>query len=219
MGDDEIDGSSVWQATRSSEREEVVPQVKARQGQCAPPLWVISKLRLLRISTLVVAAAISPKPDVSGQVSKGAVEVGVGVGPFLLMAVGSRETIGVIGGFGEPFVGYYVAGDLDIGASGFFYHSLDSDPSFPAVSFGGASLHVNYHFSSGSELSPFVGARLTVLTSESEPLFGFGTQIGLKYFVARQLSVNGLLTVLIFPTSEGVGLLSSLGVGISYHIH
>jgi hypothetical protein len=137
----------------------------------------------------------------------------------MLIATGGRETIGILGGFGEPCASYFVAGDLDIAASGFLYHSLDSDPSLPAISFGAVSLQVNYHFSSGSVWSPYIGARISVFTSESEPLYGFGTQFGLKYFVARQLSINAQLAVSVFSTSEEVAFLSAFGVGISYHIH
>ena len=179
--------------------------------------WSKNNSRAFRIALLASALSISFTAHTFAQAGKGAVEMGIDGGPFIIIATGAGETIGVLGAFGEPRIDYFLADNLDIGASGFFYHSLDSESSLPPLSFGGAFGHLNYHFSPGSELSPYIGARIGALTSGTETLFGFGTQLGLKYFVARLLSINGQLTLSVFPTSGGFGLLSSLGLGISYH--
>ena len=179
--------------------------------------WIQTNVRAFRRAVLVTVLAISSIAHVYAQSGKGAFEGGIETGPFLLMATGGRETIGVLGLFAEPRVGYFLTDDLDVGATGFFYHSIDSDPSLPSISFGGASGHANYHFSSGSRMSPYIGARIGVLKSNAEALFGFGAQLGLKYFVARQFSINGQLAVSVYPGSAGVAFLACLGLGLSYH--
>ena len=173
--------------------------------------------RALRIAVLVILSAMSSIPHVHAQTDKGTFEVGIEAGPFLFVATGGTEAFGGLGLFVEPHVDYFFTDKLAVGATGFFYQSTESDASFPSFSFGGAYGHVDYHFNSGSRLSPYVGARIGVLIPNSATLFGLGAQIGLKYFVTRQFSINGQLAVAGYPGSAGAIFLSCLGLGLSIH--
>lgn len=175
-------------------------------------------VRALRIALLLTTLAMSSIEHLHAQARQGALEVGINAGPFLLMASGGRETIGVLGLFGEPRVDYFIFDKLEVGVTGFFYRSLDSDPSLPSVSFGGAYGHVNYHFNAGNTVSPYIGIRLGAFTHNAVSVFGLGPQFGLKFFVTRELSINGQLSAAVYPTSEGAAFLSCFGLGLSYHI-
>jgi hypothetical protein len=176
----------------------------------------------IRVVLLVAVLTMLSRMPLSAQAGKSAFEVGFDVGPFLLFnfgSSGSSEVLGVLGGFVEPHVDYFLKDDLDVGVSSFFYHVLDSESSLPPLSFGGVYAHANYHFNPGSDLSPYVGARIGMLASQGteETFLGFGAQVGLQYFVAPPLSINAQLVVSVFPATQGVYALSSLGFGLSYY--
>ena len=182
-------------------------------------------LRAPVIVALVVMLAIFSSAPGTAQVAKGAFEIGFETGPFLFIGSGGGETVGGLGLVVEPHVGYFVSDALAIGATGLFYHTFDTDPSVPSLSFGGAFGHVNYHFNPGGTWSPYVGGRLGVFDPYEEMFFAFGVQTGLQFFATRQLSVNGQLVVEIVPGSRGIAFLcipgfwplgSSLAVGVSW---
>jgi hypothetical protein len=174
----------------------------------------------LRIAVLVTVIGLFSFAPGYGQTEKSAFEVGIEAGPFLVIASGGHETVGVIGLAVEPHVGYFFTDALAVGATGFIYHTLDSDPSQPSFFFGGAYAHVNYHFNSGSKWSPYIGGRVGVFNPNSAALFAAGAQAGLQFFAARQFSINGQLEIGTIAGSAGSGsaFLSSLGIGVSYYI-
>jgi len=181
---------------------------------------IVSKpyLRRLRIPALIMALTLSMMAHVSAQTQEGALNVGVELGPFSFIATGGHETIGGLGLFGEPHLGYFLSDKFAVGATGFFYHPIDNGGSSPSVYFGGAYSYVNYHFNSGSLLSPYIGGRIGVFKANPETQFALGAQAGLLYFVSRQFSINGQLETAACMGSEGDIFLLGLGFGLSYHI-
>jgi hypothetical protein len=177
-----------------------------------------ARVHALRIVVLVTVIGLSSIAQVYAQTGKGSFEVGIEAGPLLFIATGGHETVGGFILCVEPHVGYFVTDELAVGVTGFFYRSADSDPSQPALSFGGAYSHANYHFNSGSTLSPYIGGRIGVFKPNSDMQFAVGAQAGLQYFVTRQLSVNGQLEIGTSPGSGGNVFLACLGLGLSYHI-
>jgi len=171
-----------------------------------------------RIAALVMVLAFSSLAHICAQTEKGSLEAGLEAGPFFFITTGGHETVGDFGLSLEPHLSYFFTDDLSAGAAGFFYHTSESDASQPSISFGGAFANANYHFSSGSTWSPYIGGRVGVFKPNSEMQFAVGTQIGLQYLVAPQFSVNGELDIDANLGSESFGLLSSLGLGVSYHL-
>jgi len=176
-----------------------------------------TNLRCVRFALLVMALELFSIAQLNAQVEKASFEIGIEAGPFLFITFGGREMLGGFGIYGEPHVGYFITDALVVGATGFFYNTIDSDPSQPSNSFGGAYAHVNYHFNSGSTLSPYIGGRIGVFNPDSETQFAFGIQTGLQYFVEPQLSINGQLGILLSTGSDEGVFLSCLGFGLSYH--
>jgi hypothetical protein len=172
----------------------------------------------LRVAVLVTVIGLSSVVQVYAQTEKGALEVGIEAGPLFFIATGGHETVGGFLLSVEPHVGYFVNDELVVGVTGFFYRSVDSDPSQPAISFGGVYTHVNYHFNSGSTFSPYIGGRIGVFTPNSDTQFAAGAQGGLQYFVTRRLSVNGQLEISMSSGSGGNAFLSCVGLGVSCHI-
>ncbi len=177
-----------------------------------------TSLRGLRIAALIMALAMSIMANVSAQTEKGTFAVGIEAGPFLFIATGGHETVGGFGLSGEPHVDFFFTDELAVGATGFFFHTVDSDPSQPSIFFGGVYSHINYHFNSGGTLSPYIGIRIGAFKPNLEMQFALGAQTGLLYFVTRQLSINGQLEIGTIMGSAGDIFLSSLGFGLSYHI-
>ena len=171
-----------------------------------------------KIAGLIMALAAFVMTPASAQTQKGVVDIGIELGPFSFIASGGHETIGGLGLFGEPHLGYFLSDKFAVGATGFFYKPIDGGGSSTSIYFGGAYGYVNYHFNSGNPLSPYVGGRIGVFKPNAEMQFAFGVQTGLLYFVARQFSINGELEIAASPGSEGDILLLCLGFGLSYHI-
>ncbi|MBX2989825.1 MAG: hypothetical protein KF749_01510 [Bacteroidetes bacterium] len=155
-----------------------------------------------------------------GQTEKGDFEVGIEVGPSLVIATGGHEAIGALLLAVEPHAGYFLTDALAVGATVFLFRPFDSDPSQSAISFGAAYAYVNYHFNAGGTWSPYVGGRLGVFNANSAALFAASAQAGLQFFAARQFSINLQLEVGTIAGSAGSGsvFLSTLGIGMSYHI-
>jgi hypothetical protein len=177
-----------------------------------------TRVPVLRVAVLVTVIGLSSVVQVYAQTEKGAFEVGIEAGPLLFIATGGHETVGGFMLSVEPHVGYFVSDELVVGVTGFFYRSIDSDPSQPAISFGGAYTHVNYHFNSRSTFSPYIGGRIGVFKPNSEAQFAAWAQGGLQYFVTRQLSVNGQLEIGMSSGSGGDAFFSCVGLGLSYYI-
>jgi hypothetical protein len=144
--------------------------------------------------------------------------VGFETGPLLFIATGGHETVGGFLLSVEPHVGYFLSDGLAVGATGFFYHAIGSDASQPAMFFGGAFGHVNFHFNSGYTVSPYIGLRIGVFNPNSEMQLAVGAQGGLLFFVSHQMSINGLLEIGSSGGSAGNVLLAGLNLGVSYHI-
>jgi len=177
-----------------------------------------SRVPPLTIALLATVIGLTSSAQVCAQTQKGAFEAGIEVGPLLFIATGGHE---LVGGFllsGEPHVGYFLTEELAVGATALFYHSVDGDPSQPSMLFGGVYGHANYHFNSGSALSPYIGGRMGAFKADSEMHYAVGAQGGLQYFVTRQLSVNGQLEIGASPGSGGTVFMAGLGLGLSYHV-
>lgn len=174
----------------------------------------------VRIAVVVTVIGLFSITAGYGQAEKGAFEVGIEVGPSLVIATGGHETIGAFVLAVEPHVGYFFTDALALGATVFLFRAIDSDPSQPALFFGAAYAHVNYHFNAGGTWSPYIGGRAGVFNAYSAALFAAGVQIGLQFFAAHQFSINGQLEVGTIAGSAGSGsaFLSTLGIGMSYHI-
>jgi hypothetical protein len=177
-----------------------------------------SSTRALRIAVLITVIGVSSVANVYAQTAKGFFAVGIEAGPFLFIASGGHEMVGGFGLSGEPHIDYFLTDWLAVGATGFYFHTFDSDPSQPSISFGGAYGHVNYHFNSGSAFSPYIGVRIGGFKSNSEMQFAVGAQTGIQYFVTRQLSINVQLEVATVNGSTDNFFLSCLDLGLSYHI-
>jgi hypothetical protein len=172
----------------------------------------------LRIALLATLIGLSSTAQLYAQTQKGALEIGVEAGPLLFIATGGHESVGGFLVSGEPHVGYFLSDDLAVGATAFFYRSVESDPSQPSIWFGGIYGHGNYHFNSGSALSPYIGGRIGVFRPNADIQFAIGAQGGLQYFASRELSVNGQLELGTSSGSGGSVFLAGLGLGLSYHI-
>jgi hypothetical protein len=169
----------------------------------------------LRFSLLATVISLSSMVNLRAQTLKGSFEIGIEAGGFFFISNSGHETVGGFGLSGEPHVDYFISDQVEVGATGFYYHPIDGDPSLPSIFFGGAYGHVNYHFNSGSTISSYVGGRIGVVKPNIETSFAVGAQAGLQYFVAPAFSINGQLDV---TTSKGFGLLSCLGFGFSYYV-
>ena len=175
-------------------------------------------LRGLRTAAFIIALAMLMMTHASAQTQKGALDVGIELGPFFFIAAPGHETIGDLGLFGEPHIGYFLSDKVDVGATGLFYFPNEKSGSSHSLFFGAAYSYVNYHFNSGSSWSPYIGGRIGVVEANSEMEFAFGAQTGLLYFVTRQLSINGQLEIETSIGAEGGIFLSCLGFGLSYYI-
>ena len=177
-----------------------------------------SGIHTLRIAVLFTVVGFLSISHIDAQTEKDSFALGVGAGPFLFIASGGHETVGGFGASGEPHVDYFLTDEVAVGATGFFYHTVDSDPSQPSVSFGGAFGHINYHFNAGGMWSPYVGGRIGVFTPDLETQFALGIQTGLQYFVARWMTIDAQLDIGTSPASAGYNFLSCLNLGFSFHI-
>ena len=148
----------------------------------------------------------------NAQTAKGSIEIGIIAGPYFFMENGGHEPVGGFGISGEPHVDYFINDRITVGATGFFYSYIENDPS---QHIGGVYSHMNYYFNSNSTFSPYIGGRIGVVKGNSDLQFAFGIQTGLLYFVSSKFSINGQLDIV---SSTGPGFLSSLDLGLSYHI-
>ena len=175
-------------------------------------------IRGLRVAVIIIVLTMSMMANISAQTQKGALNIGLELGPFIFIATGGHETIGDIGLFGEPHIDYFISERLAIGATGFFYRPIDNTGSSPSIYFGGVYSYVNYYFNSGSPLSPYIGGRIGAFKQNSEMQFAFGAQTGLQYFFTRQFSIDGQLEIAASTGSKEDIFLGGLGLGLSYHI-
>jgi hypothetical protein len=180
----------------------------------------MKEINRARLKIIVPLAVLIMSSSTHGyaQAIEGAFEVGVESGGCLFIASGGHESIGGFILFTEPHADYYLSEKFSVGVTGFFYRSVESDLSRPFLTFGGAYGQVNYHFNPRRRLSPYVGARIGIFNPNSDAVFSFGGQIGLKYFAARQFSINGQLALTTSPSQRGTLFLSCLGLGFSYFI-
>jgi hypothetical protein len=169
-------------------------------------------------AALVAVVVVLSIATVYGQTVKGSLAAGIDAGPFLFIASGGHETVGGFGLSGEPHIDYFITDELDIGATGFFYHTFDTDPSQPSIFYGGVYGHVNYHFNSGGTWVPYIGFRIGGFKPNTEMQLALGAQTGLRYFVTRLISVDLQLEAATITGSADYFFLSSLGLGVSYHI-
>lgn len=177
-----------------------------------------SNVRTLRSAMLFAAAALFAIAHASAQPGAGSVEVGLEAGPFFFLATGARDAIGGFGISFEPHIGYSISEEFAVGATAFLYRAIEGGGTQPAVSFGGGFAHGNYRFSPGSTWSPYIGMRLGAFVPRpSVSQFVFGIQTGVQYFVSPPLSINGQLA-LFTSGGVGLGLLSSVQFGLSYHL-
>lgn len=175
-------------------------------------------LRAFTIAMLVAMTGMSTLTQGYAQTRKGSFEVGVEAGPFMFFAVGGHEFLGVFLLSVDPHVGYFLSEELAVGVTGFLYRSVDGALSEPALSFGGVFGHVKYHFNSGNSLSPYFCGRIGIFTSDSEVRLALGAQIGLLFFVSRQVSISGTVDVGAIPDTGGVVFLTGVNLGVSFHI-
>jgi hypothetical protein len=177
----------------------------------------VKRVRLKMLVPLALLAIVSV-PHGFAQAIEGALEVGLEGGGSLFLASGGRGTIGGFILFGEPHADYYLSERVSIGATAFILRSFDDEPDQLSLKFGGAYGQVQYHFNPRRQFSSYLGARIGVFMPNSEPFLSFGGQFGMKYFAARQFSINGQLTLTVSPVGQGILLLTCLGVGVSYYI-
>jgi hypothetical protein len=177
-----------------------------------------SCVRRVRNAASIMAFAMILMMQASAQTERGAVDVGIEVGPFIFLVTGGHETVGDFGLFGDPHIGYFLNDNLVVGAAGFFYRPIGDGTSSPPISFGAAYVYASYHFNSGSPWSPYIGGRLGAFSSYEELTFAFGIQGGLRYFVTSRLSINMQLEFAAgIGSTEHIYLLG-LGLGLSYYI-
>jgi len=167
------------------------------------------------LKIIMLGLLISSIELTHAQTHKGAFEAGIEAGPFLFIASGGRETIGGFGLCLEPHLDYFLTEEFAAGVTGFFYRSFEGEEG---LFFGAAYSHFNYFFSSSSQFSPYIGFRVGVLNPNSELFFGAGPQIGFKYFVTHQFSINTQLDGAIHGISGGTFFLANLVLGLSFHI-
>ncbi len=172
--------------------------------------------QILKIVVLGIVLVLSTTTSAYAQTERGALELGVEVGPALFIATGGGEAIGGLLYVGEPNVHYFLTRELAVGVSGSFYRNIEGDGS--RLFFGAVYGDINYSFSSSSRVSPYIGARIGVFTLPSVTIFGLGPQLGLKYFVNRQLSINGQLAGAAHIHPRGVVYLASVVLGLSYYL-
>lgn len=173
-------------------------------------------MRCPKAVVIATTLAISALGQAFAQTERGALEIGIGVGPFMGLESGGSETIGVLGACGEPHLDFFVSAGVSIGVAGVFFHSLESSES--GLFFAAAYASINYYFASSSSVSPYIGGRIGVLTPVSNPLFGLGPEIGLKWSITRGLAVTGELAGAVHVQSEGTVFATSLTFGLAFYL-
>ena len=175
-------------------------------------------IRVFRVALVVTGALLATLGHGYAQTQKGAFEMGIEGGPLLFIASGGHESVGGFLLSVEPHVAYFLTDGLAVGGTGFFFRAIESDPSQPALSYGGAFGHINYHFNPGYSLSPYIGIRIGVFNPDAETQLAVGAQAGLLCFVSRQVSINGLLEIGTSGGSGGNVFLAGASLGLSFHV-
>jgi len=177
----------------------------------------VSGLRGPRPRSIVLASAFAlfSIGHLYAQTQQGVFEGGVEAGPLLFIGTGGHETIGGFLFAGEPHLEYFPTPEFAVGVTCLFYRSLGGNER---PLFGAAYGHMNYFFTPSSRLSPYIGGRIGLFNADSEALFGFGPQMGLKYFITPWFSINGQFDGAIHLASEGTLFLLSLVLGLSFHV-
>jgi hypothetical protein len=177
-----------------------------------------SCLRRVGIATSIMALAMVLMTEATAQTERGAVDLGMDVGPFVFLITGGHETVGDFGVFYDPQIGYFLSDNLVIGTTGFFYRPIGKGTTPTSIAFGAGYLYANYHFNAGSPWSPYLGGRIGAFNSEAEVKVGLGVQGGFRYFATRQLSINLQLEFAAGMGSQEDIYLLGLGLGLSYYI-